>query len=368
MGDELDKPNCERNPFNGSNELFRYGINEIQGWKKTMEVFNIKETNIGPDKNINIFGIFDGHSGPEISKYLSQHFINELQKNDNFINNNYRIALEETFKNLDLSFRTEEVNNKLIFDSKQSKWKKTQINDIYKTISNDNNNTLNEDDLNNINYLMEIIEPKNLEDVLISDYVGSSGIVLLILDKRTFIAKAGNSRCIAINKKLCMMDDKKLFNSRTYNKKEKLRVKQSKGIKYGKEKENIFENEEFLYTKGFGDFQYKNNKLIDNEEQEISSKPDICEIENENIKYLIICNYGFLESGKLINDKNNNDYKNIEKNIANYFINKLKNEQKNISDIISDYYDEYISKQNINKRNTNINKLSCIIIDFYNNL
>ena len=373
MGNELDKPIVNKNPFDGRNELFRYGINEIQGWKKTMDIFNIKETNIGPDKNINIFGLFDGHSGEEISKYLSLHFVNELLNNDNFNNKKYKIALEETFKNLDLSLRTEEVNNKLIIYSKQSKYeKKNRINDIYKTIDNNNNNALNEDDLNNICDFMEMIEPNNLEDVLVSDYVGSSAIVILILDKKTYIAKAGNSHCIAINKKFCIINDKKVFNPKKYNYNiEKERINISKGIKYGKEKENIYEKEDFLYTRGFGDFQYKNNKLIDADEQEIIPEPDIREIENENIKFLIICNFGFFESGKLIDDNddydNNNENKNIEKNIANYFINKLQNSQKNISDIISEYYDEFIYKGNIYKQNINVNNLSCIIIDFYNN-
>ena len=56
MGQELNKPNINKKPIDGKTKLFRYGMNEIQGWKKTMDVFTIKENDIGPDKNINIFG------------------------------------------------------------------------------------------------------------------------------------------------------------------------------------------------------------------------------------------------------------------------------------------------------------------------
>ena len=113
MGQELNKPNINKKPIDGKTKLFRYGMNEIQGWKKTMDVFTIKENDIGPDKNINIFGLFDGHSGKEISQYLSDNFISELLKNNKFINGEYNQALIGTFKNIDISLRTEEIKNKL---------------------------------------------------------------------------------------------------------------------------------------------------------------------------------------------------------------------------------------------------------------
>ena len=138
-------------------------------------------------------------------------------------------------------------------------------------------------------------------------------------------------------------------------------IKIARGIQYGKEKEKIYEKEEYLYTRGFGDFQYKNNKLINIEDQEISCKPDIFEISNDDIKFLIICNSGFFESGKIFD----NDYKNIEKNIATYFLQKLQNKKKIISDIIGDYFDDVIQIENQKNQNNFNDNLSCIIIDFF---
>ena len=57
--------------------------------------------------------MFDGHSGKEISHYLSENFSNELSKNNNFIKEDYKQALIDSFKNIDLSLKTEEINNKL---------------------------------------------------------------------------------------------------------------------------------------------------------------------------------------------------------------------------------------------------------------
>ena len=360
MGEKLDKPILNKNPIDGKTNFFRYGMNEIQGWKKSMEVYNIKQIEIDKKNNINVFGLFDGHSGNEISQYLSQQFLIELSKNNNFVNGDYKKALIETFKNIDISLRTEEINNKLNIYSQQNKVnQKEKINDIYKTIDYQNN--LNENDLEDINNFMDFLDPYNLEGVYISDYVGSSGIIILISEKITYIANAGNSHCIVINKNLSLIKDKNIIEQNIYNNNEKKRIKIARGIKYGQEKEKQYEKEEYLYTRGFGDFQYKNNNLIKIEDQEISCIPNIFEISNEEIKFLIICNSGFFDSGKIFD----NDYKNIETNIATYFLQKLQNKQKIISDIIGDYFDGVIQIENQKNQNGINDNLSCIIIDFF---
>ena len=182
MGAELDTPILNKKPIDGETKLYRYGINEVQGYKKTMEVFNIKDNDLGPEKNVNIFGLFEGHSGKEIAKYLSMNFNSELLKNDNFINGNYKQALIETFKKIDASLRTEEVNNNLIKMSQKTNFEKNSlIYDLYKTI--DENDKINEKEIDEINTLMDVINPNNLEGVFIADYVGCSGVIILIDDK-----------------------------------------------------------------------------------------------------------------------------------------------------------------------------------------
>ena len=110
--------------------------------------------------------------------------------------------------------------------------------------------------------------------------------------------------------------------------------------------------------RGFGNFQYKNNDLINIEEQEIVPIPNIFEVPNDNIKYLIIYNAGFFEVW-------NNNNENNEKKIACYFIKKLQSEDKIISEIIGDYLDEFIPYNEEVGKNTVDFNLSCIIIDFY---
>ena len=361
MGGEINSPHLEKNPKDGKNSIYRYGTNIIQGWKKSLEVFNICNTiNISENKTIDIFGIFDGHSGNSIAQYISENFCNELSKNGNFIIQEYKQAIIETFVKIDKSLRKKEINDVLENYSLKSKYKLTK----------DNNNDLDEEDLNRINTLMDIINPDNLEDVLISDYVGSSGIIILLTGNITYIANAGNSHFIIINKNF-EINNKIIEKQKNYEEEEKNRIKIIKGLKYGK---NII-NEDYSYTRGFGDYQYKTNDFIKIDSQEILAEPFIYEINQSDIKYIIVFNNGFYENFQNMNmsEKDIDNKEIIYKNIADYFLQYLKDDQKAISEIISDYFNKYIPNDlnqiNDNNKNSqvNSNNLSCIIVDFLHN-
>jgi len=46
----------------------------MQGWRNGMEDSHILETNVD-GRGIHIFGIFDGHGGKEVAKFVERHFI-----------------------------------------------------------------------------------------------------------------------------------------------------------------------------------------------------------------------------------------------------------------------------------------------------
>ena len=35
----------------------------MQGWRKRMEDSHISDMNVGPNNNVHVFGVFDGHGG-----------------------------------------------------------------------------------------------------------------------------------------------------------------------------------------------------------------------------------------------------------------------------------------------------------------
>ena len=362
MGEKLNKPIKEKTSFDDENEIIKFGLSEMQAYKKLMEVFTLKNTNLlEKNKNISLFGIFDGHNGLEVAKYLSLHFSQFLSENKNFINGDYKKALKETFINIDSSFRALEVKMEL---SKYSSKLSPNFSDL----------NLNEEENKNISKFLELFEPRNLDGVNIADFCGSCGIVILITEKNVYISNAGNSKCIPINIKNEIIKDKINKEHTISNQKEIKRLK----IAYGfieddieNDDNDIYEDNEkkkfvpleycpLITTRGFGDLQYKDNKLIKIEDQYISVEPEIIEIPIEDLNYLIIENYGTF-------GENKNNKLTINQTVVKYFLDKINNnENKKISEIIEDFFEETLKEKEKNSEEEEniINNFACIIIKF----
>ena len=359
MGEKLEKPITTKNSFDDENEIIKYGMSEMQAYKQSMEVFILKNLNLlEQNKNISLFGLFDGHNGTEIAKYLSLHFSQFLTENKNFLIGDYKKALKETFINIDNSFRALEVQTELAKYSSKNITTSSELN-------------LNEEENKNISYFLEIFEPRNLEGVNIAEFCGSCGIIILITDKNVYIANAGNSKCIPINTKNEIMKEKINKEHIIKDENEIKRLKIAYGfINIESDNDNITEIKEknefspidycpLMTTRGFGDLQYKDNKLINIEDQYISVNPDIIEIPLDNLGYLIIGNYGAF--GENIKNKMT-----INQVTAKYFSEKCNNENKKISEIIENYFDQVIQEKEKNKSEEEniINNMACIVIKF----
>ena len=57
MGEELDVPNKTYSPKDNENNYLKYGLNQVQGWKKSMEDYVIDFTEKEKEKFLNVFGI-----------------------------------------------------------------------------------------------------------------------------------------------------------------------------------------------------------------------------------------------------------------------------------------------------------------------
>jgi len=64
-----------------------------------MEDAVITKLNLQP--GMSIFGVFDGHGGPEVSKFVAKFFIPELIKNQQYQMGYYDKALIENFRKMD---------------------------------------------------------------------------------------------------------------------------------------------------------------------------------------------------------------------------------------------------------------------------
>ena len=57
MGEELNKPEKNYSPIDKENIYLKFGFNQVQGWKKSMEDYAIEFLDSGEKKFMNIFGI-----------------------------------------------------------------------------------------------------------------------------------------------------------------------------------------------------------------------------------------------------------------------------------------------------------------------
>ena len=332
------------------NEIIKYGQSIIESNKNQSQISIIKEFNLnGQDKNISLFGIFDGHNGPEVSKYLSLHFSQFLSENINFTNGNYKKSLEEIFINIDDSLRALQVQLELSNYS------------IKKDIKKDSNN-------NEFEAFLELFEPRNLDKINIAEFCGSSGIVILITEKTAFIANLGNSKCIPINNKNEIIKEKINKEHTIFNEDEIWVLNEKFGNiniddkNKDKVRDKYINNFPIITTRGFGDLQYKYNNIMNFEGQYISNKPDIIEIPLEELNFLIIGNNG------CFNEKENTI------SLEKYFLdNYIKNKEQKLSNIIEEFFKELEKNKEMNinlasiiiefKHENNLNNLNNILLE-----
>ena len=70
----LKEPIKEKELSNDENDILRYGSCGMQGWRKRMEDSHITDISQGENQRFNIFGVFDGHGGKEVSAFVKLHF------------------------------------------------------------------------------------------------------------------------------------------------------------------------------------------------------------------------------------------------------------------------------------------------------
>ncbi|KJP90277.1 hypothetical protein AK88_00125 [Plasmodium fragile] len=135
MGAYLSAPKTNKESLDGGNlelDPSRYGLSCMQGWRKNMEDSHICYNNLKLneiEEDVSIYGVFDGHGGPNVSKWISYNFrriflkcikeaSEELTKKNLHESQNYKLkliklTLEKTFLKLDEEMLLTENQEKL---------------------------------------------------------------------------------------------------------------------------------------------------------------------------------------------------------------------------------------------------------------
>ena len=181
MGDFLSSPNKEKDSFDGENNFVRFGASAMQGWRYRMEDAHLHSLN---NSNLDIFGVFDGHGGKEVSQFVKNHFIQEFMNNKNTKYENIPTSLIETFLKMDELLRSQKGKEELI-----------ELNKISKKEDEEQDK---KDKKGNEKDFYKYLDPKNADDCDIANITGCTACVSVINEKnkKIYFANAGDSRAV----------------------------------------------------------------------------------------------------------------------------------------------------------------------------
>ena len=304
----------------------------MQGWRKRQEDAHVADISQGADKNIDVFGVFDGHGGKEVSNFVSNHFTKELINNDNFKKGNLQQAFKENFIKMDEIMQTPDSIEEIKQIARKSK-------------EDDEAQSKNEPQNSQMSLISQLIGPKDTESNEISMRTGCTACVVGIdeKNKKIYFANAGDSR-VVISKKGTAFP--KSVDHKPELETEKTRIYKADGwVSDGRVKGNL------NLTRGFGDLEYKQNKSLAPEEQMITANPDI-EVEDltSELDFIIIGCDGIWDC--LTNQE-----------ACDFVAKRLKdNKDIKVSAIIEEMMDNIVAKDLYNESGVGCDNMTCIVI------
>ena len=305
----------------------------MQGWRKRQEDAHIAAVSQGDKKNIDVFGVFDGHGGKEISQFVSNHFTEELIKNKN-LETDLSQALKETFIKMDEIMTTPESIEEIKKYARLSK----EADDLQ---------SKNEPPNSQMALISQLIGPKDPEANDIYMRTGCTACVMSIdeTNKKLYFANAGDSRVVMCKRGVAYPQSE---DHKPEMESEKTRIYKADGwISEGRVKGNL------NLTRGFGDLEYKQNKNLKPEEQMITANPDIKVVDyDKDIEFIIIGCDGIWDCLK-------------NQEACDIVTKRLKADPNiKISKIIEDMMDSIVAKDLYNESGVGCDNMTCIIIVF----
>lgn len=292
--------------------------------------------------NLDIFGVFDGHGGKEVSHFVKNHFIQEFMNNQNTKYENIPNSLIETFLKMDE-----------LMKSPKGKEELTELNKISKE-EDDEQDKKNKK--NNEKDFYKYLDPKNAEDCDIANITGCTACVSVINEKnkRMYFANAGDSRAVICKNGIGyqMSHDHKPDSA-----KEKNRVYKSGGwVNEGRIMGNL------NLSRSLGDFEYKQDKNLSPKDQMITAYPEInIEIIDDTCEFVIIACDGIWDC---LTPQEACDF--VRNNLYDQKTGLPKNNIK-ISKIVEDMMDNAIAEDITNENGIGCDNMTCIIIQFKHN-
>eukprot|EP00347_Sterkiella_histriomuscorum_P023200 403335568 len=205
----------------------------MQGWRNTMEDSHIASLNL--DRNVQVFGVFDGHGGREVALFVKDVYIRELSKLQSFKNKDYETALRESFIRIDDILKSPQG----IKDLKKYKSQDETQSSLFGRPETDN----------------------------IALYTGCTACVIIIADDMIYCGNSGDSRCVLSNDGTAVdmsIDHKPDMPT------EKARIEKAGGFVEDNRVKGVLN-----LSRSLGDLEYKQDKSISVDNQMITCVPEV---------------------------------------------------------------------------------------------
>ena len=296
-----------------------------------MEDAHLTELDIGPTGKTQLFGVFDGHGGSEVAKFVENHFAEELIRNQNYQKGDIKKALEETYLKMDQLMLEKSGVDELLAEYHKSKEESAKIKENNKNAQ--------------IEMLRQVIDPKEQNDAKISMFTGCTANVLCIQDRKLFFANAGDSRSVMCKKGQAIpmsIDHKPTLPN------ELKRIEKAGGwVSDGRILGNL------NLSRGLGDSEYKMNKKFKAEDQLISYFPEVkMDAINNDVDFIVIACDGVWDCR-------------TNQEVCDFFMDKFEKEpEEKISKFIEDLYDEILAPDVYTDTGVGCDNMSCIVIQF----
>lgn len=302
----------------------------MQGWRKKMEDSHISELNIGESSN-HVFGVFDGHGGREVARFVKSHFTSELLKNQNYLSGDLGEALKENFLKMD----------EILLDPSS----KTELENEAKLSKQDEEKISPGGEKGQVDLFKQLFNTKAQDKSSIAMTTGCTACACLIDEKSIYLANAGDSRAILCKSGIAipLSEDHKPELAG-----EKARIYKAEGwITDGRIKGNL------NLSRSLGDMEYKQNKKLPAKDQMITAYPDLKVVElTDDCEFMVIACDGIWDC------KTNQE-------VASFFSSRFKkNQTGKISSMIEDLLDECLATDISNESGVGCDNMTCVVVQF----
>lgn len=303
MGNKtVQKANTEKITFDDENDKYRIGGCEMQGWRNKMEdaCFHILDF----DTNTSIFGVLDGHGGPQVSDFVAKNFINVFIFTESYKERLYQKALVDTFVKFDHLLSLDRVND-MLKEVEVEEEKPEELVDVIYNFSEEppeettnevfdksfNSEQIFETDyekvekymINGHEVVLDMKEVSRLSEknYLVANNVGTTANIVFIKENTMYIANVGDSLAVLFKGGKAIMLNRE---HKVTMQSEISRIKES-----GSEIISGRVDGRLNLTRAIGDLSFKGRKNKKYYQQAVISYPEVLKVKlTKDCEFLIM--------------------------------------------------------------------------------